>query len=89
MALGAKPGDVLGLVLSQALSFAGAGIAMDVLLGLGLGQAIGSLLYNVKTHDARVFLLTPAILALVALAAAYVPALLATRVNPLVALRYE
>jgi len=89
MALGAERRDVLHLVLKQALRFAGLGIAMGVLLGLGLSQVIGSLLYEISAHDAQVFLLTPAMLAMVALAAAYVPALRATKVDPLVALRYE
>jgi predicted permease len=89
MALGARRADVLRLVLLQALRFAGAGIAMGTILGLGLAQVVGSLLYNISAHDARVFLLTPVILALVALAAAYVPAFRATKVDPLVALRYE
>jgi predicted permease len=89
MALGARRADVLRLVLSEALRYAGAGIAMGTVLGLGFAQVVGSLLYNMSAHDARVFLLTPVFLALVALAAAYVPAFRATRVDPLVALRYE
>jgi len=89
MALGAGRRDVLNLVLKQALRFAGTGIAMGVLMGLGLAQLVGSLLYEISAHDARVFLLTPAMLAMVALAAAYIPALRATKVDPLVALRYE
>jgi ABC-type antimicrobial peptide transport system permease subunit len=89
MALGARRADVLRLVLLQALRFAGAGIAMGTILGLGLAQVVGSLLYNISAHDARVFLLTPVILALVALAAAFVPAFRASKVEPLVALRYE
>jgi ABC-type antimicrobial peptide transport system permease subunit len=62
---------------------------MGTILGLGLAQVVGSLLYNISAHDVRVFLLTPVILALVALAAAYVPAFRASKVDPLVALRYE
>lgn len=89
MALGAGRRDVLHLVLKQALGFAGLGIAMGVLVGLGLAQVVGSLLYEISVHDAQVFLLTPAILAIVALAATYVPAVRATKVDPLVALRYE
>lgn len=89
MALGARRGHVLRLVLQQALRFAGTGIALGVLLGFALGRVVGNLLYDISAHDARVFLLTPTMLALVALAAAYVPALRATNVDPLVALRYE
>ena len=89
MALGASRTDVFRLVLRQVLRFAGAGIAAGILLGLGLAQVVGSLLYGVSAYDARVFLLIPVVLALVALVAAYIPALRATRVDPLVALRYE
>jgi putative ABC transport system permease protein len=89
MALGAKRQDILRLVLEQAIRVAGAGIAMGVLLGFGLAQIVGSLLYSISAHDRDVFLLTPAILAMIALAAAYAPALRATKVDPLVALRYE
>jgi predicted permease len=89
MALGARRRDVLLLVLKQVLRFAGTGIAAGTLLGLGLAKVVGSLLYSVSVYDSRVFLLTPVILALVALAAAYVPVLRATKVDPVVALRYE
>ena len=89
MALGASRSDILRLVLRQGLRFAGAGIGMGVLLGLGLGQVVGSLLYNITTHDACVFLITPTMLAIVALAAAYFPAMRATKVDPLLALRYD
>jgi ABC-type antimicrobial peptide transport system permease subunit len=67
----------------------GDGIAIGVLLGFGLAQVVASLLYNVSAHDRRVFLLTPAILAMVALVAAYVPALRATKVDPIATLRCE
>jgi len=89
MALGARRRDVLRLVLQDATRVAGTGIVMGVLLGFALAQVVSSLLYNISAHDRGVFLLTPAILATVALAAAYVPALRATKVDPLVALRYE
>ena len=89
MALGARRGDVLRLVLRQVLRVAAAGIAAGILLGLGLAQVVGSLLYNISAYDARVFLLTPVILTLVALAAACIPALRATKVDPLIALRCD
>jgi len=89
MALGARRSDVLRLVLRQASHFAGAGIGLGLLLGFGLSRAVASLLYEISANDARVFLITPAMLALVAAAAAYAPALRATKVDPLVALRNE
>jgi len=89
MALGARRHNLLRLVLEQAIRVAGTGIAIGVLVGFGLAQVVRSLLYNVTAHDGRVFLLTPAILAIIALAAAYVPALRVTKVDPLVALRHE
>jgi predicted permease len=89
MALGASRTDILSLVLRQVLRFAGAGIAAGILLGLGLAQVVGSLLYGISAYDARVFLSVPVVLALIALAAACIPALCATKVDPMVALRYE
>jgi predicted permease len=89
MALGARRSDVLRLVLQHALRFAGMGIVLGLVLGFGLSRVVASLLYEVSAQDARVFLLTPALLALVAFGAAYAPALRATKVDPLVALRYE
>ena len=89
MALGARRGDVLRLVLRQAVQTAGAGIVLGTLLGLGLARVVAGLLYGISAHDALVFSLTPILLALVAFAAAYLPALRATRVDPLVALRYD
>ncbi|HEY7097126.1 MAG TPA: ABC transporter permease [Terriglobales bacterium] len=89
MALGARRSDVLTLVLRQVLRFAGAGIAAGTLLGLGLAQVVRSLLYGISPYDAQVFLVTAVLLTLVALAASCIPALRATKVDPLVALRYE
>ena len=89
VALGARRSDVLRLVLQQALLLAGAGIGLGLLLGFGLSRAVASLLYEISANDARVFLITPAMLTLVAAAAAYAPALRATKVDPLVALRDE
>jgi predicted permease len=89
MALGARRSDVLRLVLRHVLRFAGAGIAAGTLLGLGLAQVVRSLLYGISPYDAQVFLVTAVILTLVALAASCIPAWRATKVDPLVALRYE
>jgi putative ABC transport system permease protein len=89
MALGARSGDVLRLVLRQAWWLAVSGVAAGTLLGFVLARAVASLLYEISAHDARVFLITPLVLIAVTLLAASVPARRATRVDPLSALRYE
>ena len=89
MALGAKSANVLGMVM-------GSGARLIVIgLGVGLGAAIGltrlmtSLLFGVSAGDPMTFVTVPIVLAIVALGACYIPARRATRVNPIVALRYE
>jgi putative ABC transport system permease protein len=89
MALGATEGNILRLVAKS-------GVKMTVLgLAIGLGgsawitQSISSLLYGVKPLDPLTFAAAPAILAIVALTASVVPAMRATRVDPVVALRQE
>jgi predicted permease len=89
MALGAQPRDVFRLVLSQGSSMALLGIAIGVLLALGLTRLISAQLYGVTPHDPLTFLIAGFVLAVVALAASYIPARRATKVDPMVALRYE
>ncbi len=89
MALGARPRDVLRLVLSQGALMAILGIGVGVLLALGLTRMISSQLYGVTPHDALTFLSAGLTLAIVALAACYIPARRATRIDPVVALRCE
>jgi predicted lysophospholipase L1 biosynthesis ABC-type transport system permease subunit len=89
MALGARSGDVLRLVLRQACWLSAFGVVAGTLLGFALAQVVGSLLYEVSAHDARVFIITPLVVIAVTLLAASVPARRATRVDPLSALRYE
>jgi putative ABC transport system permease protein len=89
MALGARPGHVLRLVLRQALWLSAVGVAAGTLLGFALARGVAGMLYEVSAHDARVFIVTPLVLTAVALLAASVPARRATRVDPLRALRYE
>jgi putative ABC transport system permease protein len=89
MALGARPRDVLRLVLRQAWWLSASGVAAGTLLGFALARAVASLLYEISAHDARVFIITPLALIAVTLLAASVPAWRATRVDPLRALRYE
>jgi putative ABC transport system permease protein len=89
MALGAQASDILKMVLKQGLSLALAGIAVGVVAALGLMQLLRSLLFEVQTTDATTFAFVVGTLFVVALLACYIPARRATKVDPLVALRYE
>ena len=89
MALGASPHDVRRMVVLQGMLLAVIGLVVGVAGGLGLTRLMRSLLFEVKPWDPLVFVSTAILLALVALFACYVPAVRASRVDPLVALRYE
>ena len=89
MALGASPHDVRRMVVLQGMLLAAIGLVVGVGGGLGLTRLMRSLLFEVKPWDPVVFVSTAVLLALVALFACYVPAVRASRVDPLVALRYE
>jgi len=89
MALGAQAGDVVEMVLRQALGLALIGAAAGVIAALALTQTMASLLYGVKTTDLFTFASAPAALLLIALAASALPARKAARIDPMVALRYE
>jgi len=89
MALGAEAGDVLRMVLQQAVRPVITGIATGLVASAAFTRLLSSLLYRVSATDPLTFVSVPAILLLVALAAALIPALRATRVDPTTALRYE
>jgi predicted permease len=89
MALGAMPANVLRLVLSGALRLAAVGIAIGLAAALACGRLVESQLFGVRASDPRVYLGAAAVLAVVALIAAGVPAWRAARIDPVTALKYE
>jgi hypothetical protein len=89
LALGAKPGEVFRLVVGQGMMLALIGLLVGLPLALGMGRAVAGLLYGVAPNDFATFASVAAVLAAVALAACYLPARRAMRVDPTVALRYE
>jgi predicted permease len=89
MALGAQPESVLKLVLRQGLVLAIVGSCVGIGVALAVMRYLASMLYDVRANDPLTMIAVSALLALVALAACYIPARRAMRVDPMVALRYE
>jgi ABC-type antimicrobial peptide transport system permease subunit len=89
IALGAQRGDVMRLVLGDGAKMALIGVGVGLAAAVGLTRLMTSVLYGVSATDPLTFGGIAMLLALVALAAAYIPARRATRVDPLVALRHE
>ncbi|MGH9139807.1 MAG: ABC transporter permease, partial [Vicinamibacterales bacterium] len=89
MALGAVPGDVIWLVMREVLVLVGSGLVLGLMASWGLARFVGSQLYGITGGDPMTIGGACLVLASVAALAGYIPARRATRVNPVLALRYE
>jgi len=89
MALGAQRGNVLNMVLAQGVRLIVPGVSAGIAAAMIVSYLMRSMLFGIHSWDPVIFLAVTAILAIVTLAASYVPARGATKVDPMVALRYE
>jgi putative ABC transport system permease protein len=89
MALGARPADIQNLVLKQGMFLCAAGVGMGLLTALLVSRFMAALLVGTSPSDPATFATISFILAIVAVIAGYVPARRATKVDPMIALRYE
>jgi putative ABC transport system permease protein len=89
MSLGAQARDVRQLILVSGLAMVSTGVAAGLAFSTLLARTMSSLLFGIGSFDAPSFLLTAALLIVVAMAACWIPARRAMRVDPLIALRYE
>jgi putative ABC transport system permease protein len=88
-ALGASRSDILRLILRQAVALIALGLAIGLASAFALTRFLSSLLYGISATDFETFSLVSSLLFVVALAACYIPGRRATRVDPIIALRYE
>ena len=89
MALGAQSRSIVGLILRQGMILWLGGIALGLVCALGVTRWIRSLLFEVQPTDPLTFVAVPIVFCAVAVIACYVPARRATRVDPVISLRYE
>ena len=89
MALGARPLDIIKMILKQGMILTVIGLGIGLLAALAVTRVLSSVLFQVSATDLVTFVTAPLVLMAVALLACLVPALRATKVDPLIALRYE
>jgi putative ABC transport system permease protein len=89
MAIGARSGTIVGMVLRQALRISAAGVTAGLVLAFIFTRALTSLLFQVRPLDPATLAASAALVVLVTLAASYIPARRAGRISPMAALRYE
>ena len=89
MALGARLGDVLRMIVYEGMKLAMVGVLIGAVVALAFGRVMSNLIYQVRPSDPLTFLAVAAVLALVAFLASVIPAYRAARVDPMKALRYE
>jgi putative ABC transport system permease protein len=89
MAMGAQTSRVLGLIVGQGMRLAGAGLLLGLIVAFAAMRVLSTLLYGVSAHDPATFISVSLMLALAAALACYIPARRATKVDPIIALRYE
>jgi ABC-type antimicrobial peptide transport system permease subunit len=89
MALGAKPGVVVWLVMREVLLLLAIGLAVGIPAAMALGRLVAAQLYGIQPHDPSIAAATGLLLASVSAAAGLIPAHRAGRIDPLLALRYE
>ena len=89
MALGASSGDILKMVVGQGFKLSLVGAVLGLIGAYAATRLLSSLLFNVSTTDTMIFVVIPVLLTVIALLASYIPARRATKVDPIIALRYE
>jgi predicted permease len=89
MALGAEAGRVMQMLLYQGMTFCVVGVAVGTAAAFGLARLISTFLFGVQPWDLTVFVAVPLLLTLIALIAVMIPAIRATKIDPVTALRYE
>lgn len=89
MALGAQRGDILRLVVGRGLALVATGIVLGLAIALGVSRLLASLLFGISSTDPVTFAVVPLVLGCMAVLASYLPALRATRIDPMTALRKD